>query len=377
MEFSEIGIDSRLINALEKEDIIKPFPIQEAVIPEILKGISLAAKSETGSGKTLAFLLPLFEKIDLSVENCQVIILAPTHELAVQINDQARRLSENSGLPVRSQVIIGNVNMKRQIENLKKKPHIIVGSSGRINDLIKQKKIKCHQVKALVIDEADVMISAEGFDYIKSISGSVPGKRQMLFFSATISNAVMEKIKRFFPGTKQISEDSHPAVADTIDHIYFYVPEKRDKFVLIRKALHALNPGKCIIFVKTNTDAQDLVERLRYHDFNAVDLHSLNDKMERQRALESFRGDEAPLLVASDLAARGLDIKDVTHIFNFSIPRTAEEYLHRAGRTGRAGIRGTAVSITAGKEEAAVRNLGSELGISIGKKRITEGRVID
>lgn len=376
MNFEQLNIEEQIIKALKVENIEVATKIQQKAIPAIMNLENIALESQTGTGKTLAYLLPVFQMIDLSIKNNQVLIMAPTHELAMQIHNEATKLAQNSNLAIKSMPIIGNVNIKRQIENLKKKPQIIVGSPGRIYDLIKQKKIKTHTLKTFIIDEADSMLASESRNLIKNIFNSNKDQ-QLIIVSATISNKAFDLSRELAPDIKKISVSDQAVLAENIEHIYFHISDPRDKIKILTKAVAALKPQKAIIFVKKNSDAAILCEKLQYHGLKAIDLHGCNKKQERQKAMSDFKQGKVQLLIASDMAARGLDVKGVTHIFNLNISSDIHNYIHRIGRTGRAGEKGMAITIASTRDEKVLKRFASELKIDILKKSLKEGKLID
>jgi superfamily II DNA/RNA helicase len=377
MKFDKLKIQPELVKALKLENIETSTKIQQLVIPEILENKDLIAESETGTGKTLAFLLPIFQLIDLNIKNNQVIILAPTHELAMQIHSEATTLAKNSALPIKSQPIIGNVSTKRQLEKLKLKPQIIVGTPGRIADLIIQKKIKAHTIKSIIVDEADLQLTNENSIIIKNIISFTKQDRQLLFFSATFSKKSIEVINQHAPDVQKYSVRDSGVVKGDIEHLYFEVTDERDKLKVLRKAINALNPHKAIIFVKKNNDVLILAERLKYHNLQAVDLHGCNNKQERQTAFSNFKEGKIKFLIASDIAARGLDVKDVSHVFNFNLPFGHREYIHRVGRTGRAGQKGVAISFVSGREIGMLKRFSEKLKINFSLKKLKEGEIVN
>ncbi len=377
MKFSDLEIQPELIKALAFKDIQVPTEIQKTTIPEILSGKTVIGQSETGTGKTFAYLLPIFQKIDFNIINNQVIILAPTHELAIQIQKEALFLAEKSGVPVKTMLAIGGVNIDRQKEKLKKKPQVIVGSPGRILELIKSKKIKSHTVKTIVVDEADILLTTESHSIIKSIIDSTMRDRQLLFFSASFSKKATEEVNKFSEDVIKFEVGASGGVNSDIKHIHFEVSDPRDKFKVLRKVINALDIERAIIFINKNEDAVEITGRLQHHNIEAIDIHGLNKKQDRENAFKSFNSGKIKLLVASDIAARGLDIKKVSHIINYNMPQTSREYLHRVGRTGRAGEMGVAVSIVSRDDKKTIKRFSEELKIEISKKVLQEGEVLD
>ncbi|MBZ9608853.1 DEAD/DEAH box helicase [Clostridium estertheticum] len=374
--FNELGLQENLIEGLIKQGIQSPTEIQVKAIPIGLEGKDIIGESETGSGKTLAYLLPIFQKIDTTSKDIQAIVLAPTHELAMQIHKQIELLSENSNINIKSTTIIGNVNIKRQLEALKEKPHIIVGSAGRILELITMKKLKSHFVKTIVIDEGDRMIDEDNIDGVKAIIKTTLRDRQIMIFSATISLKVVEIAKTLMKDPEVIKVGDKSQVNPNIEHMYFVV-EKREKLVLLRKLISATKPEKAIIFINKSDEVEITTSKLGYHGLKVEGIHGSSDKLNRKKAIEDFNAGKIQLLVASDLAARGLDIVGVSHIFNLDIPENPKDYLHRVGRTARMGEHGFALSITEERELDLIKNYEKDFNIEIMPKDIRMGTIID
>ena len=371
--FSELGLTPVLEGALALEEIVEPTPIQVAAVPVLLAGKDAYISSETGTGKTLAYLLPLFCKIDPSLRALQVVVVVPTHELAIQIQQQARSLEQHSGLGIRTQVVLGGASIKRQIEKLKKKPHLVIGSPGRIRELIGMKKLKVHTVRSLVIDEVDHLLFGDSLSLIRSIIRSTLKERQLIFVSATEqkdssqeADALANDLVRVHVGCNQVSS--------SIEHLYF-VCQERAKPDLLRKLIHAINPSKALVFAHRNADAATIASKLAYHKLSVTDIHSAHDNLRRRKAMDDFRSGRDQVLIASDLAARGLDIKKVTHVFNLDVPTESKAYLHRTGGTGRAGQQGVAISLATEQQIRLIERHGRELGITITPARIREGEV--
>lgn len=374
--FLELGLNKNLVDGLLKENISSPTDIQDKAIPLILDNKDIVGQSETGTGKTLAFLLPLFEKIDTQSKDLQYIILSPTHELCVQIQNEIKKLAKNSQIDVRSNLIIGNVNIKRQIENLKEKPHIIVGSSGRILELIGKRKIKCHNVKCIVIDEADKMLNKHNIDNVKKVIKSALRDTQILMFSATITENTLELGNEILKNPEIVRIKTKEIVNSDISHIYFEC-EYRDKIKYIRKIISSVNPKRAILFINSGFDVENLVEKLNFHSIKTVGLHGKSLKLERKKAIDDFAKGKANILISTDMSARGLDIKDVTHIINFDIPDNPKDYLHRVGRAGRAGEKGVAISLISEREKQFIDRFQKAYNIKIKLKDIYNGKIID
>lgn len=375
--FENMGLNSTLVAALKKENITVPTDIQQRVIPEALKNKDIIAQSGTGTGKTLAYLLPLYEKLKAEVKEMQAIILCPTHELAVQIMRQIERLSQNSDIKLKGITIIGNVNIDRQIKKLKEKPHIIVGTPGRILELIKKRKISAHTIKTIVIDEADRLMDENNRESVKAVIKTTLKERQIIACSATIPKPVETDLRAQMKDVEIIRIEEKIAVPDTLSHMFF-LAEKRDKIEVLRKLVRILNPQKAIVFVNNHdNDIEIFTSKLKYHGLKVEGIHGNGRKLERKKAMEDFKSGKIQLLVASDIAARGLHIEGVTHIFNVSIPEDVKAYVHRAGRSGRNGNTGMIVSIATKRELQFIKKFEKELSINIEPKSMYKGAIVE
>ncbi len=374
--FTELELDTSLLRALEKEKITTPTEIQRRVIPEALKNKDLIVESETGTGKTLAYLLPLFKKLNASTREMQAIVLVPTHELAIQVQRVIEFLSQNSDIKVSSTPIIGNVNIERQIDKLKEKPHIVVGSPGRILELIKKKKISAHTIKTIILDEADRLLSDSDMDNVRAVIKSTMRDRQLLMFSASISKETEARGQEMMKEPEIIRAEAKISVPHTIEHICF-LAEQREKFEVLRKVARILNPKKAIVFTRGIEEAEVVTEKLKYHGLAAESIHGTNMKEERKKAMEGFRAGKVQFLIASDLASRGLDIEGITHIFSINTPEEPRDYLHRVGRTGRNGMAGVAVSIVTIRELQQIKLYEKALSIHFTVKDMYKGNIID
>jgi superfamily II DNA/RNA helicase len=376
MIFEALNLNPSLIKALEIEKITIPTEIQRRVIPVALENKDVIAQSETGTGKTLAYLLPLYHKLNSLSKEMQAIIMVPTHELAIQVQRQIERLSLNSEIKITATPIIGNVNIDRQIDKLKEKPHIIVGSPGRILELIKKKKIAAHTIKTIIIDEADRLMDDSNLEIVKGVIKSTLKERQLMIFSATISKETITRANEIMKDPELIRGEEKATVPDTIEHIYF-VTEQRDKIEVLRKLIRMLEPKKAVVFVNQSEEVETVSAKLNYHGLKAESIHGTNFKLDRKKTMEDFRTGRLQLLIASDIAARGLQIEGITHIFNMSIPEDAKDYLHRAGRTGRNGNKGLAISIITERELPLIHMYEKSLNISITFKDMYMGKLVD
>lgn len=364
MTFENLNLNPDLIWGLTKQTISEPLPIQSLVIPIALENKDIIGESCTGSGKTLAFLLPLFEKIDSAQKQTQAIILAPTHELVIQINEQIKLLAANSGYPITSTPIMGGMNIEKQIQKLKTKPHIIVGSSGRILDLIKKKKIVTPTIKTIIIDEADNLLDKSQSQTIKDIIKTALRDTQIMLFSATINQDTLKTAQTFMKEPVLLNTCIESKLNPHISHAYVLV-EQRKKFETLRKLLNSTGTTKSLVFVNNIHEVEIIVNKLLYHKKNAGGLYGSQTKEQRGQTLQKFRSGKLDILVSSDLSARGLDIPDISYVFNLDLPPSPNDYLHRAGRTARGIKEGNALSILTSKEQSFVKDYEKKLGISI------------
>jgi superfamily II DNA/RNA helicase len=373
MSFESLGLPIALARTLEARGLQGPLPVQEAALPALMAGASAMLVSRTGSGKTLAYLLPILAGIDPQSQSVQAVILAPTHELAMQINRVAKELSAEAGLGVRVQSLIGGAAASRQIEGLKKKPHIVVGSAGRITHLLDLGKLKLRDTTWLVLDEADRLLIEEGLEHVRRITGELGPQTRFVFVSATEGPATTRIAKGLAPDLKFVRVQAD--ISPSIRHCYL-VCEERDKIEWLRKALRGLEPSRALVFVHRGASAERISERLDYHQLAVADLHGARDKFERQAALDSFRKGRARVLIASDIAARGLDIAEVELVVNVDAPSQSRDYLHRAGRTGRAGAAGLVLSLLTEAETRLARRYAEELGITVEPVRMVRGALV-
>ncbi len=374
MTFSELGITAPLVAALAKQHISEPTAIQTLSIPVIAEGKDAYVHAETGSGKTLAYLLPLLSRLDLKSETTQVVIVAPTHELALQIQRQACDLAQNGGVPFRTLLLIGGTSMERQIEKLKKKPHVAVGSPGRICELIDLGKLKPHTFKTIVLDEADNLLDDKTLAASRKIVLASQKSRQLIFVSATAQTRSSREAALLSPEHIVLQTEESP-LNPNIEHL-FIVCEERDKPDVLRKLISAADPERALVFVHRNATAEQVTAKLTHHKVPATDLHGAFAKADRKKAMDDFRSGKVRVLIASDIAARGLDISGVSHIFNLDAPSQSMAYIHRVGRTARAGATGTAVSLLTAAETRLVRRYEEELGLKMQEVRLREGRIL-
>ncbi|MFY4776395.1 DEAD/DEAH box helicase [Metabacillus sp. RGM 3146] len=348
--------------------------IQEQAIPQILEKKDVIAQSPTGTGKTLAYLLPVLDKLDPEIKQIQAVILASSHELVMQILEEIQKWTEGSELKGAS--FIGGANLKRQLEKLKKNPQIAVGTPGRIHELIKMKKMKMHQVKTVVIDEGDQLLVPAHIQTVKQIIKSTLSERQVLLFSATLPEETEQAARELMKDPEIIKVDQMDSKQLQAEHMYV-VCEQREKLAMLEKIVRA-NPVKTLAFIKDIGNLTVASEKLEYDRIPVGVLHSDSGKQEREAALKGFRSGKHSLLLATDLAARGLDIKELQQVIHADFPSDIEQYIHRSGRTGRLGSEsnGTVISIVTEREERELKKFARELKLTLGKKTIYHGKIM-
>lgn len=345
--FSDFGLTEPVIRALNDMGFEEATPIQEKAIPVGLKGRDLIGQAHTGTGKTAAFGIPLVEFMKVDRDQIQGVVLTPTRELAVQVAEELNRIGQYRG--IRSLPIYGGQDMSRQIRALKNKPHIIVGTPGRFMDHMRRRTIRLNQVIMVVLDEADEMLNMGFKEDIETILKDIPEDRQTLLFSATIPAPIQALARRFMKSPEVIRIEARQVTVPTLDQSYVEV-EERQKFEVLCRLLDAQSPERTIIFGRTKRRVDELFEGLNKRGYSAGGIHGDMPQSRRDQAMRLFKEGAVEVLVATDVAARGLDITGVTHIYNFDIPQDPEGYVHRVGRTGRAGKTGEAITLVTPRE---------------------------
>lgn len=374
--FSFTDLPAFLTNALTEQGLCEPTDIQTKMIPEALAGQSLIARSQTGTGKTLAFLLPALAKIEQDKKGLQAIVLAPTQELAMQVVDVAKNLTKNH--PIEIGAFIGGANIKRQVERLKKqKPQLAIGTPGRLLELIEMKKLKIHEVQVVAIDEADRMMAERpSWEATMQIAKRAGRDTQFLFVSATIPKDFSAQVADVAPFVVQVEAEGGLLETEKVEHLFIRV-DTRDRIDMARRLIHAEKIEKGIVFVNQLDTVSETAEKFTYRGIKALPLSSEQSKQEREQALNQFRKGETHILVATDVAARGLDVDDVTHIIQLDPPASPDSYLHRAGRTGRMGKAGTVITLIDPKSEYKLEKYRRDLKIELAERFLAHGRLSD
>lgn len=371
--FEALPISADLARRLREREITEPTPIQEQAIPLISEGIDVIAESQTGTGKTLAYLLPILDKIDVGLKQTQALVLVPTRELGMQIVQEAERLSEGTKRII--QPLIGGASLSRQVDKLRLHPHLVVGTPGRVQELIKLRKLSMHYVKTIVVDEVDQVFDLGSAQEVEIILKSALRDRQILFFSATVTDTIRKTAERWMKEPQTIHIHPEHKVSETLEHLYF-VSAAREKIDMLRRLVRTLNPRSAIVFINDTDDVAEVVAKLKFAGLSIEALYGEAGKQERAKVMNGFREGRFQLLLATDVAARGLDIPSVTHVFNLDLPIDADHYVHRAGRTGRMGRRGTVVSLAETRERAILGKFAKALAVPFHEKELYSGRVV-
>lgn len=361
-KFKDYPLDNQIKRALSELGFVSPLEVQTAAIPLILEGKDLIVKSQTGSGKTAAFAIPLCEKIDMSIERPQVLVLAPTRELAAQIKDDFSDIGKFKG--IQTCAVYGQQPMEIQRKELKKNPQVVVGTPGRMMDHILNKNIKLQDIKYLVIDEADEMFIMGFKDQLEAIISKLPRERVSLLFSATMPDEVQFLSQQYMNAPEQIEIEAEVPNIEKIEQLYYAVDGLR-KVDFMKKMLRHEQPRKCIIFCNTKEQVDNLFDIFRKWDFTTCAVHGGMDQGLRTEKLKDFKKGKYRMLIATDVAARGLHVQGITHVVNYGVPFEHENYVHRIGRTGRVDQNGVAITMVIPSEMDRFKDLQKYLGYEI------------
>ncbi|MFP3041574.1 DEAD/DEAH box helicase [Treponema primitia] len=374
--FAGLGVGPFFMGRLKERSILAPVEIQRRVIPRLIRGERVLFSSPTGTGKTFAYLIPLFQKLmeNAAPDSC-VLILAPTYELCAQIKQEAEFLLSGAA-SFKVSLLIGATALSRQIETLKKdKPRALVGNPGRVLQLAKMGKLRLGNLSFLVFDEADRLTADELYDETRELVSLIRGSPQTIACSATLPDKCRERLLPLMGEGVSVEETrANEILRDKIEHWAFYC-EERDKIGLLRSFLAALRPKKALVFTARGAQVGNIVSKLQYHGIPALGLYGDMDKKMRKQAMDDFRHGRSSVLVASDLAARGLDIPDVTHIIALDTLHDPDAYIHRAGRTARAGKQGIMATFGDEGEMRTLVKLEKKLGIVVYPKELYAGKV--
>ena len=363
--FEELGVSEKIRKAIEELGFVQPMPVQEEVIPYLLGNQNdVIALAQTGTGKTAAFGIPLLERIDTSRRETQALVLSPTRELCLQITDDIRDFAKYmDGIHV--EAVYGGAAIEPQVRSLKKGVNIIVATPGRLVDLMHRGFARLEQVTNIVLDEADEMLNMGFSDSINEIFESLPAEHNTLMFSATMSKEVERVAKKYLHDYKEIVVGSRNEGVNA-----------KDKYLALKRIVDYYPRIFAIIFCRTKIETQEIADKLIKDGYNAESLHGDLSQQQRDLTMQKFRNHLTQLLVATDVAARGLDVDDLTHVINFGLPDDIENYTHRSGRTGRAGKKGTSISIVHSREKFKIRNIEKEIGKEFVKAEIPSAEEI-
>lgn len=352
LKFNELGLSEGIVETLTAIGYEQPTPIQEQTIQLALSGRDVLGQAQTGTGKTAAFGLPTIEKINPENKAIQALVIAPTRELAVQGQEELFRFGKSKGLKVRT--VFGGSSIEKQIKALRSGAHIVVGTPGRMVDLLKRKALDLSHLETLILDEADEMLNMGFLDDIEFIIGKTPSERQTLLFSATMPNDIKKIGVKFMKDPEHIKVAAKEMTADRIDQ-YFIKTKEFEKFDVLTRLLDVERPELAIVFGRTKRRVDEITRGLKLRGYRAEGIHGDLDQNKRLRVLRDFKGGHLDILVATDVAARGLDISGVTHVYNYDITQDQESYVHRIGRTGRAGKSGRSVTFVSYNEMGYLR----------------------
>ncbi len=373
--FKETELNPDILKALDELGFVNPTPIQEKTIPHLLSSErDLVGFAQTGTGKTAAFGLPIIHQVDTKSKNVQAIILSPTRELCVQIaKDITNYAKYTKGLNVVA--VYGGTSIDTQIRSLKKGAQIVVGTPGRTLDLIKRKKLKLGEVDYLVLDEADEMLSMGFKDDLDAILEGTPAEKQTLLFSATMPKEIANIAKKYMKDSVEISAGKKNIGAANVNHVYYMV-NARDRYLALKRIADVNPQIYGIVFCRTRRETKEVAEKLMGDGYNADALHGDLSQAQRDYVMSRFRSKNLQLLVATDVAARGLDVTDLTHIINYNLPDDLEVYIHRSGRTGRAGKKGTSITIIHSRETGKIRMIQKKVGKTFEHASVPSGKEI-
>ncbi|MFO1443441.1 DEAD/DEAH box helicase [Bacillus sp. Bva_UNVM-123] len=376
-KFEQYKLKPFIINAVKHFGFYEPTEIQERLIPIILKDESAIGQSQTGTGKTHAYVLPILQKIDFSRQEVQAVITAPTRELASQIYHEILKVTEfcDENETISARCYIGGTDKQRSIEKLKKQPQVVVGTPGRINDLVKEQALFVHTAKMLVVDEADLMLDMGFIEDIDQIASKMPEKLQMLVFSATIPEKLKPFMKKYMENPKYVHIMPKQVTAAKIEHRL--LPSRhRNKVKLVHEALTLFNPYLAIVFTNTKKMADEVADSLIGKGLKVGRIHGDLNPRERKKMMKQIKDLEFQYIVATDLAARGIDIQGISHVINYELPSDLDFYVHRVGRTARAGNTGIALTIYEQADEDALARL-EKMGIEFHHVDMQKGEWVD
>ena len=355
MKFDELNIDERILRAIEDMGFEETSPIQTQAIPAVCEGIDVVGQEQTGTGKTAAYTIPMLMKIDPQIKKPQAIVLCPTRELAVQVAEEIRKLAKYMS-DIKVLPVYGGQEIVRQIKSLKTGVQIIVGTPGRVMDHMRRKTVKFDNINMVILDEADEMLDMGFREDMETILTETPEDRQTVMFSATMPKAIMDIARNFQKDARIIKVVRKELTVSNIEQFYYEVRPKNKTEVLCR-LIDIYNPRLSVVFCNTKRQVDELISELKGRGYFADGIHGDMKQQQRDRVMDDFRSGTVDILIATDVAARGIDVDDVDMVFNYDIPQDEEYYVHRIGRTGRAGRSGMALSFISGKEVYKLKDI--------------------
>jgi ATP-dependent RNA helicase DeaD len=367
-DFLSLGISETLVDKLRGHGIAKPTPIQEQAIPFVMSGNDIIAQAQTGTGKTFAFILPVLEKINREAEHVQALIVTPTRELALQITDEIEKLiTDIDGVDVLA--VYGGQDVDKQLKKLKRGMQIVVGTPGRLLDHIRRETIRLSEISFLVLDEADQMLHIGFLNEVEDIIRETPASRQTMLFSATMPPEIRNLAKKHMRNPEYIQIEKTQGPAENVKQLAIHTTDRAKQATLIQ-LVETYRPYLAVVFCRTKRRVSKLFDVLKANGFSCDELHGDLSQAKRERVMKRFREAEVQLLIATDVAARGLDVEGVTHVFNYDIPEDADSYVHRIGRTGRAGMTGLAITFYSSADRPMLDIIEQELNIIIPKQNM-------
>ncbi|WP_127579208.1 DEAD/DEAH box helicase [Paenibacillus koleovorans] len=366
--FSKLGLRHELTEALRRNGLVQPTPVQERTLPVALAGNDVIVQAQTGTGKTLAFVLPLLERVNPELPHVQGLIVTPTRELAIQITDEVKKLSGAVGVTVLA--AYGGQDVTAQLLKLKEAPHLIVATPGRLLDHLRRESIRLDRLSMLVLDEADQMLHIGYLPEVEAIIEQTPVVRQTMLFSATMPDHVRQLAADYMRNPQDIRVLGKRITVEGIRQVVVETTDRAKQSTLV-SMIEKCRPYLAVVFCRTKIRAKKLAEALLGYGLNVDELHGDLTQAKREQVMKRFREAELQILVATDVAARGLDVEGVTHVFNYDIPHDAESYIHRIGRTARAGQKGTAITLAAPRDAMYLTQIEKELGFALERERGT------
>lgn len=374
--FEQFNLQPYLLEAIEELHFKEPTEIQKEVITQIQSGRDISGQSKTGSGKTHAFLLPLLNQLNEHANNVQVVITAPSRELGEQLYQATTQLTEKAPWSIKVDRFMGGTDKNRQIESLQaSQPDVVIGTPGRLLDLVEANVLKTHTAYAMVVDEADMTLDLGFIEEVDRIAGTIPKESQFLVFSATIPQKLQPFLQKYMNNPLKIEVENKEVISDLIDN-WLISTKSKDRFDVIYEILTIGQPYLVLVFANTQENVEELAKKFEEKDMNVGVLHGGLDARERRRVMRSIRNLDYQFIVATDLAARGIDIEGVSHVINAEVPQDLSYFVHRVGRTGRNNLPGIAITLYSPGEEEAIQTI-ENMGIRFEEKTLKNGEIVD